>query len=113
MSEFEAGVFVDLDEVNDPLFNEDIKKLLNTTLDSLANNKEEEYRNVFRDKKTANAYMYLLGKDYRFDEIGTIEEDNEGRIVVELRGKEKDDTGIKTPNAYYYFVKNDQNQFLA
>ncbi|WP_431085782.1 hypothetical protein [Paenibacillus sp. 8b26] len=108
---FKTGLSVDLDTIRDPLFSDDIKRLLKTTLDSLANKQEKEFRNVFINEKTADAYMYLFGKDYYFNEIGKIEADQNGRVVVEIRGKVKDGTGIQTPNAYYYFVKNDQNQW--
>ncbi|MDR6726221.1 hypothetical protein J2W91_004727 [Paenibacillus amylolyticus] len=35
-----SGVFIDLDSVNDPILNDDIKTLLKNTLDSLANKNE-------------------------------------------------------------------------
>lgn len=34
---FTTGVFLELDTIEDPLFNEEIKNLLNTTLEALAN----------------------------------------------------------------------------
>ncbi|SDM29773.1 hypothetical protein SAMN05428961_11317 [Paenibacillus sp. OK060] len=104
-----TGVFVDLESIDNPLFNKDIKTLLQTTLNSLANKKEQEFRSVFKDEMTADAFMYLFGKDYVFDEIGTIEEDTEGRIVAEIKGKVVSDNEVTTPNSYYYFVK-DKNE---
>jgi hypothetical protein len=107
----QTGVFIDLNSIDNPLFNKDIKVLLERTLDSLANKKEKEFRSVFADEETADAYMYLFGKDYAFEKIGTVEEDQEGRIVVEIRGKVVSDNEVTTPNSYYYFVKNKQDKW--
>ncbi|WP_379151126.1 hypothetical protein [Paenibacillus sp. sgz5001063] len=108
---FETGVFIDLDTLEDPLFNDEIKLSLQSTLEGLAEKNEQLFRSAFVDEQTANAFMYLLGKEYRFDKVGTILKDNPGRIVVEVRGLVKDDSGVHEPNAYYYFVLSDQNKW--
>ena len=106
-----TGVFIDLNSVDNPLFNKDIKVLLERTLDSLANKKEKEFRSVFADDGTADAHMYLFGNNYAFEEMGTVGEDQEGRIVVEIRGKVVSDNEVKTPNSFYYFVKSKQDKW--
>lgn len=106
-----TGVFVNLNTIENPLFNKDIKDLLEITLDSLANKNQKEFRSVFADEESANAYMYLYGKDYAFEEIGTVEEDHEGRIVIEIRGRVVSDNVVATPNSFYYFVKGKQNKW--
>ncbi|WP_438497799.1 hypothetical protein [Paenibacillus sp. IHBB 3054] len=108
---FTTGVFVDLDTLEDPLFNEEIKNLLNTTLEALANKKEEAFRSVFKDSQSADAFMYLFGRDYYFDTIGTVDQDKEGRVIVEIRGKVKDSGEIKEPNSFYYFMKDADNHW--
>lgn len=55
--------------------------------------------------------MYLFGKDYYFDTIGTVEQDKEGRVIVEIRGKVKDSGEIKEPNLFYYFMKDADNHW--
>lgn len=110
---FEAGVSIDLESVENPLFNKEIKALLQTALESMANKDEEGYRSVFGSKQSADAHMYLFGYGYHFDYLGTIEEDNSGRIVIEIRGKVKDEEGIRdTPNGYFYFIKNKEGHWI-
>lgn len=55
--------------------------------------------------------MYLFGRDYYFDTIGTVEQDKEGRVIVEIRGKVKDSGEIKEPNSFYYFMKDADNHW--
>lgn len=108
---FTTGVFVDLDTIEDPLFNEEIKNLLSTTLEALANKKEEAFRSVFKDSQSADAFMYLFGRDYNFNTIGTVEQDKEGRVIVEIRGKVKDSGEIKEPSSFYYFMQDADNHW--
>lgn len=108
---FETGVIIDLDAVEDPLFNDEIKHSLQSTLEGLTEKNEQLFRSAFVDEQTANAFMYLLGNEYRFDKIGIISKDDAGRVVVEVRGQVKDDSGVHEPNAYYYFVLSDHNKW--
>ncbi|GIP12158.1 MAG: hypothetical protein E7L01_04255 [Paenibacillus macerans] len=110
---FQTGVVIDFDAIDNSLFNAEIKTLLKTTLEAMANKDEESYRSVFRDTQSADTYMYLFGKDYYYDYLGTIEQDRSGRIVVEVRGKVKDDHGIReTPNGFFYFIKNKEGHWV-
>ncbi|MED4957620.1 hypothetical protein GNQ08_26085 [Paenibacillus macerans] len=108
---FKTGVFVDLDAMDDPLFNDEIKALLKTTLESLANKDEQGFRSVFQDEQVADAYMYLFGRDYYFDKYEGIEKDNSNRIVVNVTGKDRYDGEIHNPNSAYYFIQDKSGQW--
>lgn len=108
---FKTGVFVDLDAVDDPLFNDEIKALMKTTLEALANKDEQAFRSVFIDEQAADAFMYLFGRDYYFDHFERIEIDEDygkydGRITVYVTGKVRYDGEIQEPNSAYAFIQD-------
>lgn len=106
-SNFKAGIFVELSDVNDTKLNEQIKNSLNAVMNALVNNNEEEFRNAFANNQSADAHHFMLGKEYSFDKLNTIEEDSAGRTVVSLEVKVKDGSDIKVNNLSFYFVKDD------
>lgn len=107
-SEFKAGVFVDLDDINDTLFNEKIKNSLNILMNALVNKNEEEFKSAFADIQSAEAHNFMLGKDYSFDKINTIEQDQAGRTIVSIVVTVKEGSDIQEHNLFFYFVKDDQ-----
>lgn len=110
-SEFRSGVFIDLQDVNDNLFNEEIKNSLSILMEALVNKNEQEFKKAFADNQSAEAHNFMLGKDYSFDKINTIEQDSAGRTIVSMVVKVKDDSDIQEHNLFFYFVKNDQGSW--
>ncbi|QWU16521.1 hypothetical protein SAMN04487895_107139 [Paenibacillus sophorae] len=109
---FKAGVFVNVENGNEPLLNEEIKRLLQTALTSMANKDTEAFRSVFADDRSSDAQLHLLNSDYAFYQLGTVQQDHANRIVVEIIGKAKQDTGVTDKYLYFYFVKNAQGQWF-
>ncbi|MCI3921263.1 hypothetical protein MO973_13585 [Paenibacillus sp. TRM 82003] len=103
-----TGVHVDWSDLTNPLIDEDIKSGLQTALLALAAKEEERFRSVFISESAADAFLFMLDHDYRFDEIGATEEDGAGRIVVEVKGEAvyKNDSMIRAVHHLYYFMKN-------
>ncbi|MFD1773822.1 hypothetical protein [Paenibacillus rhizophilus] len=111
-SSLKAGVFVNVENSSEPLLNEEIKRLLQTALTSMANKDTEAFRSVFADDRSSDAQLHLLNSDYAFNQLGTVQQDHANRIVVEIIGKAKQDIGITDTYLYFYFVKNAQGQWF-
>ncbi|OMF92571.1 hypothetical protein [Paenibacillus sp. FSL R7-0337] len=110
-SNFKTGIFVELSDVNDAKLNEQIRNSLNAVMNALVNNNEEEFRSAFANNQSADAHGFMLGKEYSFDKINSVEEDSAGRTVVSLEVKVKDGTTIKVNNLSFYFVKDDTGKW--
>lgn len=110
-STFKAGIFIDLNDIKDANFNEEIKNSLNILMGALVNKNEEEFRSAFATNQSADAHNFMLGKDYSFDKINSIEQDSAGRTIVSLEVKVKDGSDIREHNLSFYFVKDDQGEW--
>ncbi|MFM9280283.1 hypothetical protein [Paenibacillus jiagnxiensis] len=108
---FEPGVFIDFDTISNPLITDDIKSQLKTVLEALANKDEVLFRSQWRSEGGADYFMFLLDREYSFEDIGTVEEDQSGRIVIQVKGLFKDSTGTDDYLDYYYFVKDKNNNW--
>ncbi|ETT53073.1 hypothetical protein C162_07459 [Paenibacillus sp. FSL R7-269] len=106
-SNFNTGIFIELSDVNDTKFNDDIKNSLNAVMNALVNNNAEKFKSAFANDKSADAHGFMLGKEYSFDKLNSVEEDSAGRTVVTLEVKVKDGSGIKFNNLSFYYVKDD------
>lgn len=106
-SNFKTGIIVELSDVNDAKLNEQIKNSLNAVMNALVNNNEEEFRSAFANNQSADAHGFMLGKEYSFDKLNSVEEDSAGRTVVTLEVKVKDGSDVKVNNLSFYYVKDD------
>ncbi|MEK4853358.1 hypothetical protein NST04_26125 [Paenibacillus sp. FSL H7-0756] len=104
---FKTGIFVELSDVNDTKLNEQITDSLNAVMNALVNNNEEEFRSAFANNQSADAHSFMLGKEYSFEKLMSVEEDSAGRTVVTLEVKVKDGSDIKENHLSFYFVKDD------
>ncbi|WP_155986867.1 hypothetical protein [Paenibacillus durus] len=112
VNSFKAGVFVNIENSSHPLLNEEIKRLLQTALTSMADKDTKGFRSVFADDRSGSAQLYLLNRDYAFDQLGTVRQDHANRIEVQIIGKVKQDAGVSDQYLYFYFVKNAQGQWF-
>ncbi|AHV95185.1 hypothetical protein [Paenibacillus sabinae] len=103
---FKAGVFVNVGDSSEPLLNQEIKSRLKTVLTSMANKDAEAFRSVFTDDRSGSAQLYLLNRDYAFNQLGTVRQDYANRIEVQVIGKVMQDAVITDQYLYFYFVKN-------
>ncbi|WP_342476860.1 hypothetical protein NYE24_24260 [Paenibacillus sp. FSL H7-0350] len=108
---FKTGIFIELRDVNDTKLNEQIRNSLNAVMNALVNNNEEEFRSAFANNQSSDAHGFMLGKEYSFDKLNSVEEDSAGRTVVSLEVKVKDGSDIKVNNLSFYFVKDDTGKW--
>ncbi|AIQ10837.1 hypothetical protein [Paenibacillus durus] len=101
-----------MEKSSEPLLNEEIKRLLQTALTSMANKDTEAFRNVFADDRSGSAQLYLLNRDYALNQLGTVRQDHASRIEVQIIDKVKQDAGVSDQYLYFYFVKNAQGQWF-
>jgi len=111
--ELQPGVHVDWNRWNDPLVNADIREDLQTALNALAAKDEDRFRSAFISESAADAFAMMLENDYRFDEIGTVQEDGAGRIVVEVQGEAiyENRVQIESFHHLYYFKKDEEGRW--
>lgn len=64
-------------------------------MNALVNNNVEEFRSAFANNKSADAHHFMLGKEYSYDKLISVEEDSAGRTVVTLEVKVKDGSDVK------------------
>lgn len=87
--------------------NEQITNSLNAVMKALVNNNEKEFKSAFANDQSADAHGFMLGKEYSFDKLISVEDDSAGRTVVTLEVKVKDGSDVKVDNLSFYFVKDD------
>lgn len=102
----DAGVHVDWDAVNSPLWNQDIENKLSATLDAIiqkdANKLNEE---VMPD--ASGAFDYMLKDQYDFKSISDVrEEDNKVIVKVDHDVLMAGSDAVQTGGYYYYFEKD-------
>ncbi|WP_340021298.1 hypothetical protein MHI24_20100 [Paenibacillus sp. FSL K6-1096] len=105
--DFKTGIFIELSDVNDTKLNEQITNSLNAVMKALVNNNEKEFKSAFANDQSADAHGFMLGKEYSFDKLISVEDDSAGRTVVTLEVKVKDGSDVKVDNLSFYFVKDD------
>ncbi|MFB9324705.1 copper amine oxidase N-terminal domain-containing protein [Paenibacillus aurantiacus] len=109
---FAPGVFIDWESANDPILNDVIKENLQNTLKSMANKDQAAFKSVFIQNTASSAFLYLLDNEYRFESLGEVRDNGEGRIEVPVAGKVKNSEGtVKTTNLIFYYMKNKQGEW--
>ncbi|MGZ7439966.1 hypothetical protein [Paenibacillus sp. TH7-28] len=108
---FKTGVFVDFDALDDPLYTEEIRSLMKTTLEALANKDEKEFRSVYYSEPSeAILEDYLLGRDYRFESLEGISKDHD-RLIVRVKTKARMESEVFERTEDYWLVKDKSGQW--
>ncbi|NUU73956.1 hypothetical protein [Paenibacillus xylanilyticus] len=111
---FRKGVFIDFENVDNPLLNEQIKEGLKKTLEAQVNGDEDVFRATFKTPDTGDAYLGVIG-NYRFTDIGNVQEDTtKNQILVEVDAELARETSIDdVALTYYYATDADGNWSLV
>ncbi|GGA43460.1 hypothetical protein [Paenibacillus physcomitrellae] len=88
---FKEGIFVDVQALDNPLVNQDIKGLLNKLMKAVVDRDKEAFAKLFPDSQTATYFDYQFegSPKFRFEQAGdgVIEQDAEGRVSIPVEGK--------------------------
>lgn len=109
---FASGVFIDWKSVHDPLLHDAIRENLQNALKSMTDMDQDAFKRVFIQDTTSSAFLYLLENEYRFEGLGAISDNGQGRMEIVVAGKVKNSEGaVKETNLVFYYLKNEQGEW--
>ncbi|CAM4212565.1 MAG: hypothetical protein E7L01_04240 [Paenibacillus macerans] len=107
---FQTGVFVDFDALDDPLYTEEIKSLMKTTLEALANKDEQALRRIYYREDSEGISEYFFDRDYSFESLEGITKDHD-RLIVRVKTKARMESEVFERSEDYWLVKDKSGQW--
>ncbi|MDU5950446.1 MAG: hypothetical protein E6Z15_25715, partial [Paenibacillus macerans] len=104
------GVFVDFDALDDPLYTEEIKSLMKTTLEALANKDEQALRRIYYREDSEGISEYFFDRDYSFESLEGITKDHD-RLIVRVKTKARMESEVFERSEDYWLVKDKSGQW--
>ncbi|KQY91154.1 hypothetical protein ASD24_23855 [Paenibacillus sp. Root52] len=110
---FEQGVFIDWEQVHDPLLNDEIREVLQEALDANVRSDQSAFRSLFLEPEVADRHWGQFGGNVRYTEIGHVSKDTtKNHILVSVLGEIMRDThDVEEYAITYYFAKDEEGKW--
>lgn len=110
-SDFEEGVFIDVDQLDSPHIDDNFKEVLQTMLEAVVKHDNDYFKNVYPDEASATQFENQLTEPnkFRFYEMEQdVYIDADERVSIYVDGQFKTEQNVKDFSWILYFKKDSQ-----
>lgn len=106
--DYTREIAFDIDAIQDPLVNEEIKTSLRDALEGIVNEDQEQFNRAFTTAELAkvNGNGFITGGGITFTGVDYISEQSSGRVVMNVNYTRKTEDGEQTYSPNYWFMQN-------